>query len=136
MQTINDIVAQSHVEASVTIDYTPKGPPFTYVTGVTTVTPSDAYFGIVRSTMTFVASITFYDQSDRTWASEYRWDMGDGTILYGQTVTHIYYAPNKNTIAQLRVTDNHSQRHTAARVMYLEDFPITYALRAINVAST
>lgn len=129
-ETINDITITRLRGASISLDFTPKGPAFTYLIGLTAYTPAGAYHAPIAVPITFTGSATFYDEGH--WASEWRWDMGDGTTHYGQVPTHVYKA-NPHTLVSLRVTDNKGHQYSTGQILYLADYPATFTTPGINV---
>lgn len=62
------------------------------------------YYGYVNETITFNGSKS-YDRNNRI--NSYHWDLGDGTIAYGEIVTHFYSEVGEYKVV-LTVTDTKS----------------------------
>lgn len=120
MSSINDSVATlppptanftwSPVGASVTFNfagnsYPPAGARF------------DAFYTPVNQIVTFVGTAT---PASGTAIVQYKWDLGDGTILYGSTVAHTYSVPNPSLAAKLEVTDSLNRKAYVSKALILQ----------------
>src|SRR4051794_37172061 len=75
----------------------------------------EAFYTPINQLITFVANA---DDSDSI--VQYRWDLGDGIIQYGQTVGHTYVVPNPSLTVKLEVMDNLGRKSYVSRVLLLQ----------------
>lgn len=81
----------------------------------------EAFYTPVNQLVTFVAAVTAAANAP---IIEYRWDLGDGIIAYGQTVGHTYNVPNASLTAKLEVTDAFNRKVYVSKVLLLQvQFP-------------
>jgi hypothetical protein len=98
----------------VDFDWTPKSTAITYTIGGNTYPPTrqadnvvrasdsryQAFYTTTNAPLTFTATVV----APTSVPTEYRWNFGDGSIGYGQTVTHTYTAGAPQTQVTLAVT--------------------------------
>lgn len=111
------------------VDFTwsPVGAAITYTFGANTYPPAgtrfEAFYTPVNQLLTFVATAT---PPPGINIIEYRWDLGDGNVKYGQTIGHTYNVPNQSLTCKLQVTDSLNRTVYLAKVMQLQVmFPTT-----------
>lgn len=76
-----------------------------------------AYYTPVNQLVTFVADV----KVDSNYPiMEYRWDMGDGTTKFGQTIGHTYSVPNPSLTCKLEVKDSINRRAFVSKVLSLQ----------------
>lgn len=63
-----------------------------------------SYVTPINTDLTFTADVII--TSKNLSIIQYRWDFGDGTIGYGPTINHTYFAAAPQTQALLNITDN------------------------------
>jgi hypothetical protein len=84
-------------------------PPTTQVDGFSR--PSDSryetYETNINTDIEFAATVVSTGSSDIV---ELRWDLGDGTIAFGDLVNHTYKIANPNIEVSLTVTDNRGRK--------------------------
>jgi len=82
-----------------------------------------SFYTPVNQLLTFVATVkvaTGYP------IIEYRWDLGDGNVKYGQTIGHTYNVPNQSLTAKLEVKDSINRTAYVSKVLLLQvQFPTT-----------
>src|SRR4051812_48799927 len=101
--------------------WSPVGAAVTYTFAGNTYPPAgtrfQAFYTPVNQLITFVATV----KSDSGYPIiEYRWDLGDGTTKYGQTVGHIYNVPNPSLTAKLEVKDSLNRSAYVSKVLLLQ----------------
>lgn len=99
------------------VDFSPHGEAFTFNVGEKAYAPANAYYGAVNSVITFTATAVFSDPLIQPVA--YEWGFGDGTVGYGNPVTHEYAIGNTFTV-HLAVIDNEGVAHRVTKTMYLK----------------
>jgi hypothetical protein len=82
-----------------------------------------SFYTPVNQLVTFVASA----KVDAGYPIiEYRWDLGDGNIKFGQTIGHTYGVPNPSLTCKLEVKDSLNRSAYVSKVMLLQVmFPTT-----------
>jgi hypothetical protein len=85
--------------------YPPVGPRF------------EAFYTPINELVTFTADAT---PASGTEIIQYRWDMGDGIVQYGQTVGHIYGVPNPSMAVKLEVMDGLGRKAYVSKVLLLQ----------------
>jgi hypothetical protein len=117
------------------VDFTwsPIGAPITFTFAGNSYPPVGArfaaYYTPVRQLVTFTAVVTA-----EIPIIEYRWNMGDGTIKFGQTVGHTYNVPNQSLTAKLEVKDTYSRKAYTSKVLLLQVMFPTVAHGKLRVA--
>jgi hypothetical protein len=91
--------------------YPPAGPRF------------QAYYTPVNQLITFTASV----RADSKYPIiEYRWELGDGIIKFGQIIGHTYNVPNPSLTAKLEIKDSLNRSAYVSKVLLLQvQFPTT-----------
>lgn len=133
-ERVNDIVAGVSLGAAAYIDWTPKGPAFTYSTGLAIHSSPDLFYTPIGEELTFTGSVTYYDAGKS--ASIWEWNMGDETTLWGQTVTHTYLVPNASTQVSLKITNNYGEITYSRKQVYLKTIDRVVVYPGITVVST
>lgn len=65
--------------------------------------------------------ITFTATTDTTVPIvQYRWDLGDGTVKFGEMIGHTYVVPNPSAAASLEITDALNRKVSVSHVMILQ----------------
>jgi hypothetical protein len=101
--------------------WSPVGAAITYTFAGNTYPPAgsrfQSFYTPVNQLITFVASV----KSDPNYPIiEYRWDLGDGVVMFGQTVGHIYNVPNQSLTAKLAVKDSLNRSTYVSKVLLLQ----------------
>ena len=71
---------------TIRIDFSPHGEAFTFNVGETAYSPAGAFYGAVKTTLTFTAT-TIFPVSTRQPVA-YEWEFGDGSIGFNNPTTH------------------------------------------------
>lgn len=119
---------------AIDFDFTPKGPAFTYVAGPNAYTLSNAWRVGKNKAMTFTASV---QTTPGVSVLEYRWDFGDGVILYGNPVQHAFNIFGTRQVV-LTVTDSHNRKTFRRKQVYPSQgmIPSITTLAADSITST
>lgn len=84
---------------------------------------SDSRYGVTinktNTALTFTASVVTPPGSTGLIPLEYKWKMGDGTILYGPVVTYTYVAAVPQLTVSLIVTDQNLMQYTRQKPLNL-----------------
>lgn len=93
--------------------------PYTHQADLTT-RASDANYGAfvtpINTSITFTATAIV---PPGIFVSEYKWDLGDGTIGYGPSIAHTYIAAVSQMAATVTITDSLRRTANASQVLNL-----------------
>jgi hypothetical protein len=107
--------------AKVDFSWTPVGAAITYSFAGNSYPPAgtrfQAFYTPVNQVLTFAAAAT---PATGTSIVLYKWDMGDGQIMYGPTVGHTYSVPNQSLTCKLEVTDSLNRVVYVSKVLLLQ----------------
>lgn len=104
--------------------YTVGGNTYPYIHQADAITrTSDSRYNVTinktNTTLTFTASVVAPPGSTSLVPVEYKWKMGDGTILYGPVITYTYIAAVPQLTASLIVTDQNLVQYTRQKLLNL-----------------
>lgn len=105
------------------VDFTwsPVGAAITYSFAGNSYPPAgtrfEAFYTPVNQLVTFVAVVV---PPPGVAIIEYRWDLGDGNVKFGQTIGHTYNVPNQSLTAKLEVTDSYNRKAYVSRALLLQ----------------
>lgn len=74
---------------------------------------------LANTFLTFTATVGIFDPTGLLSIVEYRWDFGDGTQAFGQSIGHTYVVANFDAFTVLRVRDNLGRFWYSRQQMYL-----------------
>jgi len=75
--------------------------------------------------------ISVKNDMDNGWIMRYDWDFGDGTGLYGKTVTHMYKQNGEHSIA-LTVRDNLAGTSVIKKNIIIDLIPVSFQVYTIS----
>lgn len=105
----------------VNFTWSPVGAAVTYTLGANTYPPAgtrfEAFYTPVNQVLTFEAIVT---PPPNINIIQYRWDLGDGNVKFGQTIGHTYSVPNQNLTCKLQVTDSLNRTVYVSKVLQLQ----------------
>lgn len=120
MATINDPVSSLPLPR-VNFTWSPIGAAVTFTFAGNSYPPAgtrfEAFYTPVNQNITFVATAV---PATGTTIVLYRWDLSDGTIMYGPTVGHVYTVPNQSLTAKLEVTDSFNRKAYVSKALALQ----------------
>lgn len=97
------------------ISITIAGDTFTWAAQSNPTIPAKSYWG-ANQVLTFTATPTL---APGVSAVEYKWDMGDGTTLYGLSALHTFTTIGPDIIVKLTLTDSRGFKARAFQVATL-----------------
>ena len=99
------------------IDFSPHGEAFTFNVGEKAYNPANAFYGAIKTVITFTATTNFPVPTIQPVS--YEWEFGDGSLGFGNPATHEYTIGN-TFLVHLNVTDSTGYVWRVTKTMYLK----------------
>lgn len=99
----------------------PVGAAVTYTLAGNNYPPAGARFAAFYTPVNQLITFTATVKIDPNYPiMEYRWDLGDGNVKFGQVIGHTYSVPNPSLTCKLEVKDSINRRAYVSKVLALQ----------------